>query len=358
MPTMLNLEQNADLSRLNTLGLAARAQHLLQLDTHTPLEQVSETAAEFVRCRQPVRVLGGGSNVVLAQHLPGLTIKVQTRGIQLLAQTAHERIVQAQAGENWHGLVQHCLARGWPGLENLALIPGTVGAAPVQNIGAYGVELAQRFHSLLAWDLQAGRQVEMGVQDCRFGYRDSVFKQATHGRWLIVAVRLRLPVAWRAVLDYPDLQRHPLLQATEPCPQDVFDAVCAIRRSKLSDPAVLPNAGSFFKNPVVAAEVCAQLTRTYPDLPAHVQPDGTYKLAAGWLIERSGWKGKRLGPVGMHARQALVLVNHGGAKGGSDSGGDGSTATAADVLALAAQVQAEVARCFGIRLEQEPVVFD
>jgi len=338
---LLNFGRNVDLSGLNTLGLTAWAQRVLCLDNDVSLAAVREAAQEV----GPGRVLGGGSNVVLGQTLDGLVIRVLTRGVRLLAQSGDERIVEARAGEHWHGFVQHCLAQGWPGLENLALIPGTVGAAPVQNIGAYGVELAQRFHSLLAWDLQAGQAVEMGLDDCRFAYRDSVFKRAAPGRWLIVAVRFRLPVAWRAVLDYPDLQRYFSSQQSQIQPQDVFNAVCSIRRSKLPDPAQLANAGSFFKNPVVSKEQYASLKREHPDCPAYAQPDGRYKLAAGWLLERAGWKGRRVGAVGMHAQQALVLVNYGGA-------------TADDVLALAGQVRSSVQQRFGVMLEQEPVVFD
>jgi len=342
---LLNCGRNVDLSGLNTLGLMAQAQGVLCLDNDASLAAVREALHRYGR----VRVLGGGSNVVLGQTLDGLIVRVLTRGVRLLAQSGDERIVEARAGENWHGFVQHCLAQGWPGLENLALIPGTVGAAPVQNIGAYGVELAQRFHSLVAWDLRAGREVEMGLDDCRFAYRDSVFKRAAPGRWLIVTVRFRLPVVWRAVLDYPDLQRYFSSQQgkkqTEIQPLDVFDAVCSIRRSKLPDPAVLPNAGSFFKNPVVSKDQYASLKREHPVCPAYTQPDGRYKLAAGWLLEQAGWKGRRVGAVGMHARQALVLVNYGGA-------------TADDVLALAAQVRSSVQQRFGVVLEQEPVVFD
>jgi UDP-N-acetylmuramate dehydrogenase len=313
---------------------------MLRLDGSVSLPDLCELA----RMHPRVSILGGGSNVVLAPELPGLTVKVETKGIRLLDQTAHDYIVEAQAGEVWHDFVDHCLSHGWPGLENLALIPGTVGAAPVQNIGAYGVELEQRFHSLLVWDLHAGRQVQMGPADCRFAYRDSVFKHAQAGRWLIVAVRLRLPCVWRPVMDYPDLQRYPPLLKTHTQPRHIFDAVCEIRRAKLPDPAVLGNAGSFFKNPVVDAARYERLKAEYPELPAYPQPDGQYKLAAGWLIDQAGWKGRRVGPVGMHERQALVLVNYGGA-------------TAQDVLGLAAQIKDAIGQRFGVELEQEPVVF-
>jgi UDP-N-acetylmuramate dehydrogenase len=292
----------------------------------------------------PFFVLGGGSNVVLAAKVPGVVVKVETKGIRLVEQTTSHVLIEAEAGENWHELVRKCVGEGWDGLENLALIPGTVGAAPVQNIGAYGVELQQRFHSLLAWDLKAGRLIEMGRQDCRFSYRHSVFKETTLGRWLIVAVRFLLPRPWQPVLDYPDLQRHAgLAGSSSVSAVQIFDAVCEIRRSKLPDPAVLANAGSFFKNPLVSVDTFEGLRRRHPGLVAYAQPDGaTYKLAAGWLIDQAGWKGRRLGPVGMHERQALVLVNHGGA-------------TAQDVQVLAAAVRADVRERFGVDLEQEPV---
>lgn len=338
---MLTLSQDQNLTSFNTLGLASSAQHLLRLDDTVALPELHELVQEHAR----VIVLGGGSNVVLARSLAGLVLKVETKGIRLLEETSNERVIEAKAGEVWHSFVAHCLAQGWPGLENLALIPGTVGAAPVQNIGAYGVELDQRFHSLVAWDLQAGREVEMGLDDCRFAYRDSLFKHAEPGRWLIMAVRFRLPVAWQPILAYPDLQKQAFLQQAGVQAQQVFDAVCDIRRSKLPDPAVLGNAGSFFKNPVVEAEQYQRLQREHAGLVAYAQPDGRWKLAAGWLIDQAGWKGRREGCVGMHERQALVLVNYGGAR-------------ADDVLALAEQIKASVQERFGVRLEQEPIIFN
>jgi UDP-N-acetylmuramate dehydrogenase len=299
----------------------------------------------------PLFVLGGGSNVVMEARPRHRVLRVALRGIRLWRETATHWVVEAAAGESWHGFVSHCLAQGWPGLENLALIPGTVGAAPVQNIGAYGLELADRLHSVVAWDLSSGRECELSAGDCRFAYRDSQFKQAGAGRWLIVRVRVALPKRWAPRLDYPDLREHPLLRSEAaagrggPTPRLVFDAVCEIRRRKLPDPAVLGNAGSFFKNPLVSAEHAQALRARFPALRTYAQPDGRVKLAAGWLIEQAGWKGRRLGPVGMHERQSLVLVNHGGA-------------TAADVHALAAAVRGDVHRCFGVDLEQEPVSLD
>ncbi|NYT49303.1 UDP-N-acetylmuramate dehydrogenase [Parapusillimonas granuli] len=336
----LQLIFDQDLSAFNTLGLSSRARRYVRYTDRGRLDEVSELAREH----GPVFVLGGGSNVVLAPQVAGLVVKVATSGVRLLDQGDDHVLVEAEGGEVWHDFVARCVAAGWDGLENLALIPGTVGAAPVQNIGAYGVELDQRFHSLLAWDIARRRMVEMGPRDCGFAYRHSVFKEAGPGRWLIVAVRFILPRPWAPVLDYPDLRRHAeLVRGAGLTARRVFDAVCEIRRSKLPDPAVLGNAGSFFKNPIVTAQALETLRLGHPDIVAYRQPDGvSYKLAAGWLIDRAGWKGRRMGPVGVHDRQALVLVNHGGA-------------SADDVLSLAAAIRSDVLERFGVALEQEPV---
>lgn len=332
-----------DLSAYNTLGLHSIARAVLRYHHQDQLPALSERlAAEHGESF----VLGGGSNVVLAPRLDCLVIKVESRGVRLLSDANGELLVEAEAGEVWHDFVQHCVNQGWNGLENLALIPGTVGAAPVQNIGAYGVELDQRLHSLSAWDLDAGRMVDMDAKACGFSYRHSVFKEMQAGRWLIVRVRFKLSTAdaWRPVLDYPDLRRHPQLQGAGDgvTARQIFDAVCEIRRSKLPDPAVLGNAGSFFKNPIISADVYEALKRAHPQLVAYPQEDGRYKLAAGWLIDRAGWKGRRLGAAGVHDRQALVLVNHGGA-------------TAQDIAHLADAIRADIAARFGVQLEQEPV---
>ncbi|SHI16294.1 UDP-N-acetylmuramate dehydrogenase [Pollutimonas bauzanensis] len=337
---MLQISEQ-DLTSLNTLGLRAHARALLRYRSPAQLPELSAAAGRYAG----VFILGGGSNVVLAPALDCLVVKVESRGVALHGETGSELIVEAQAGENWHDFVAGCVERGWNGLENLALIPGTVGAAPVQNIGAYGVELDQRFHSLVAWDMREGRAVEMGAADCQFSYRNSFFKQAGPGRWLILKVRFGLPRRWRPVLDYPDLQGHPVLEkaGAAASARQIFDAVCEIRRRKLPDPAVLGNAGSFFKNPIVGADVLDAIRAACPEAVAYPQGGGRYKLAAGWLIDRAGWKGRRMGPVGVHERQALVLVNHGGA-------------TAQDIGLLAEAIRADVASRFGVRLEQEPVM--
>lgn len=330
--------ESRDLFALNTLGLASTAPACVTLDDVAQLPALSALAARHDR----LLVLGGGSNVVLPEAVPGLVARVALRGVRLLRAEPDAWLVEAAGGETWHDFVAECVRQGWDGLENLALIPGTVGAAPVQNIGAYGVELADRFDSLTAWDVQAGRYVDLSAADCRFAYRDSIFKHQPPGSWVIVAVRLRLPRPWRAVLSYPDLQRHPGLME-EPSARAIFEAVCAIRRAKLPDPAVTGNAGSFFKNPIVSAAQREALVSRYPGLVSYAQPDGSYKLAAGWLIDQCGWKGRSLGAAGVHDRQALVLVNRGGA-------------TAADILALARAIQDAVAERYGVALEPEPVV--
>jgi len=337
-PTSATLSPTTqDLTAFNTLGLPSVAARYVRVTELAQLPDLSRLAA----CADGVWVLGGGSNVVLPASIGKLVAHVGLSGVRLVADAPDAWMVEAAGGESWHGLVRTCLENGWHGLENLALIPGTMGAAPVQNIGAYGVELRDFLWEVSAWDVARGELVTMRADACGFGYRDSRFKHDAPGRWLIASVRLRLPRPWRPVLDYPDVRTQ--VDAANPTPQQVFDAVCAIRRAKLPDPAVLGNAGSFFKNPVVDAACYERLRACFAGLPGHAQTDGRYKLSAGWLIEQCGWKGRRLGPVGMHARQALVLVNHGGAR-------------ASDVMALAAAVQASVLARYGVPLEPEPVV--
>ena len=331
--------RGAELTRFNTFGLTARAARLVHV---RDVDQVRALLTEADWARTPRLVLGGGSNVVLTGDFAGTVLKVDLPGRRLLRTEADAWIVEAGAGENWHDFVRWTLAQGWPGLENLSLIPGTVGAAPIQNIGAYGLELVERFDSLDAIDLDSGACRSFRLHDCAFGYRDSVFKRQP-GKWLVSAVRFRLPRPWQPVTRYADVARE--LEARgigAPSALDISDAVIAIRRRKLPDPAEIGNAGSFFKNPVVAAEACARLLAAHPALPHYPQPDGSEKLAAGWLIEQAGWKGRDLGPVGCYERQALVLVNRGGACG-------------ADVRRIADAIMADVERAFGVRLEPEPV---
>ena len=339
-PTPL-LTRNASLQALNTFGLPARAAWFAAIET---LAQLTTLIAwpEWQRLQR--FVLGGGSNLVLAGDFDGLVLHVCLPGRELIAEDAAAWFVRAGAGENWHDFVSWTLERGWPGLENLALIPGTVGAAPVQNIGAYGLEMAERFHGLEAVDLETGATVVMDHAACRFGYRDSVFKREAAGRYLITAVTFRLPKRWRPIIGYADVARELAMRGiAQPNARAVADAVIAIRSRKLPDPARIGNAGSFFKNPRIDAKTFQNLVARYPDLPHYPQPDGTVKLAAGWLIERCGWKGRGFGPAGVYENQALVLVNRGGARG-------------EDVLRLARAIQASVRATFGVELEPEPVV--
>ncbi len=349
MPTPLDpavpfdsrVESRVSLRALNSFGLPAVAEHLVRVRDETDVRRIVDHPRWG---RAPKLVLGGGSNVVFTRDVPGLLIKVEVPGLRMLREDADAWILEAGAGESWHTLVAWSIEQGIPGLENLALIPGTVGAAPVQNIGAYGVELQDRFESLDVVDLVTGRTVTLDGVACAFGYRDSVFKRHLQGKAVIVRVRLRCPKPWRPELGYLDLER----KRTEtgiahPDARTVFDWVCAIRRAKLPDPAVIGNAGSFFKNPVVTPEQCRDIIGRDPEVVHYPMPDGSMKLAAGWLIDACGWKGKSIGGAGVYEKQALVLVNRGSATGG-------------EVVTLAKAIQESVYGRFGIRLEPEPVV--
>ncbi len=361
IPTMvaqnLVLESNTPLQSLNSFGISARAAQLLRIksadDVRAMLGQPHWAAREKF-------ILGGGCNIVITGDIQALVLKNEIMGKRFVGETERDYIIEAGAGENWHDFVAWTLAQGWPGLENLALIPGSVGAAPVQNIGAYGVELQDRFDSLDAVDLISGQDLRLDSAQCGFSYRDSVFKHegvtvgglGLAGRALITRVRFALPKAWKPEISYTDLARRlqeQPLQATTPVAQaqEIFDLVVAIRRAKLPDPAVLGNAGSFFKNPTVTPEQCADIIAREPKLVHYPMLDGSVKLAAGWMIEACGWKGKSIGRAGVYERQALVLVNKGGAA---------DPCTGGEVMTLAQAIQTSVYERFGIRLEPEPVV--
>ena len=335
------IERRASLRAFNTFGLPATAATLVRLRSPTDVKRIVDHAELGPA---PKLILGGGSNLVLTRDVAAVVLKVEIPGRRLVAQRDDAFIVEAGAGENWHDFVAWTLQQGWPGLENLALIPGSAGAAPVQNIGAYGVELKDRFDSLDGVDLVTGRSVTLDAGQCAFGYRDSVFKHLLAGKTLITRVRLRLPRPWTPVLGYLELQRR-VHDSGNPTPDagTVFDWVCAIRRAKLPDPLQIGNAGSFFKNPIVSAEQCRDIIGRDPSVVHYPLPDGSAKLAAGWLIDACGWKGKSIGRAGVYERQALVLVNRGGAIG-------------AEVLTLARAIQESVYGRFGIRLEPEPVI--
>jgi len=354
------VEKNAPLQPWNTFGIAARAQTLVRVRSAADVLAVlndSDLAAA------PKFVLGGGSNIILTGDVKPVVLKMEIKGLRLVENTPKAWIVEAGAGDVWHDCVAWTLEQGYAGLENLALIPGTVGAAPVQNIGAYGVELQDRFESLDAMDLATGRSFTLDAAQCGFGYRDSVFKHAPsealdagglprgmglEGRAVITHVRFRLPKPWKPVLGYLDLERRRMEEGVEhPTARQIFGWVCDIRRAKLPDPAVVGNAGSFFKNPTVSPDQCADIIAREPRIVHYPMPDGSIKLAAGWLIDACGWKGKSIGKAGVYEKQALVLVNRGR---GADS------VTGGEVMTLAKAIQTSVYERFGIRLEPEPVV--
>ena len=345
----MNVTQNVPLQSYNSFGIVAKAFSLVRIGT---VEDAVAAQQALKNHPEGLCVLGGGSNIVLTGDVKPLVLKMEIMGKRLVAETDKAWIVEAGAGENWHELVAWSLEQGWPGLENLALIPGSVGASPVQNIGAYGVELQDRFDSLDALDLVTGQIFTLNAAQCAFGYRDSVFKHVSSGpngiglagRALILRVRFNLPKVWKPVLGYLDLERKMAeTSVSNPSAQQIYQWVCEIRRHKLPDPKVLGNAGSFFKNPTVTPEQCADIIARDPKVVHYPMPDGTIKLAAGWLIDACGWKGKSVGNAAVYEKQALVLVNRGGATGG-------------EVVTLAKAIQTSVYERFGIRLEPEPVV--
>ncbi|WP_232522356.1 UDP-N-acetylmuramate dehydrogenase [Marinimicrobium alkaliphilum] len=332
----------AELRAYNTLGVTARAAWFASARSEA---EVVAVVREAHKRDLPLLVVGGGSNLVLQGDYPGLVLHMATQGRRKVREDDQHVWFEVAAGENWHQLVTSTLAEGYSGLENLALIPGSVGAAPIQNIGAYGVELDSVFEELRAIDRQSGVSVTFDRAACAFGYRDSIFKSRLRDRYVITHVTLRLRKQPCLVLTYPAL-RDALAGVPEAdlTPQRVAEAVCEVRTSKLPDPREIPNVGSFFKNPVVSADVYQRLKADFSGVVAYAQPDGRYKLAAGWLIDRAGWRGHtEPSGVGVHPRQALVITNSGHASG-------------AEVMALAERIRASIKTEFGVDLEPEPTV--
>ncbi|HSX61734.1 MAG TPA: UDP-N-acetylmuramate dehydrogenase [Tahibacter sp.] len=332
--------EDASLAGRNTLRVAARAALLVDVRDARAL---AEVLAFPLIANAPLLVLGEGSNLLLTRDVPGAVLTLSTRGIAILEERDGRALVRAEAGESWNDLVHWALGRGLAGLENLALIPGTVGAAPIQNIGAYGVELGEFVEAVEAWDRQTRALVRVDRAGCGFAYRDSLFKREP-ARWIVTALELRLPRTPALRLDYAGVREElAAMGVAEPTPPLVAEAISRLRRRKLPDPAVIGNAGSFFKNPVVDAAAAAALKKAHATLPSWPLADGRSKLSAAWLIEQAGFKGCREGDAGIAAQHALVLVNHGSASG-------------AELWALAQRVQAEVAARFGVALEAEPRV--
>ncbi|MBU3741826.1 MAG: UDP-N-acetylmuramate dehydrogenase [Candidatus Kapabacteria bacterium] len=335
---MNTVETNIALAGLTSFGIAAKAQQLMRVDSVADVLQVLKAAeADAV----PLTVLGGGSNVLCTHDVRGMVMKIEIMGRRIVAEDDATVTVEFGAGESWHDVVAWTVENGWGGLENLALIPGTVGAAPMQNIGAYGTEQASCAVSVTYVDRRTHTMHTLDADACAFGYRESVFKHALRDVAIITSVRYRLQRHPTVNTTYADVRNELQVRGVAaPTIRDVFDAVVAIRTRKLPDPAVIGNAGSFFKNPVVDAETYTRLRSANADMPAYPQADGTYKLAAAWLIDQCGWKGHRDGDAGVHVNQALVLVNYGGATG-------------RQILELSKRIVASVHDAFGVTLERE-----
>ena len=322
------------LRHLHTFGLEADCQGIYKLKGWDDFKTLDPQIA------QKALILGGGSNVAFVESFEGIVLLQKTLGRLCLEKNSEQVIVRCGAGENWHDLVMWTLAQGWCGLENLALIPGTVGAAPIQNIGAYGRELKDVLKAVHVWDRTLQCRKSFSRAECQLSYRDSIFK-ANPERYCVMEVDLELHLSPQLQLDYGDIRKTLEFQnILQPTATQVAEAVCAIRQSKLPDPAVLGNAGSFFKNPVVSQAQAQKLKERFPTMVAYDTDDGSVKLAAGWLIDRLGWRGKRVGGMGVHERQALVLVNHGKGRG-------------SELLQLAREIQESVRLEYGVELSVE-----
>jgi UDP-N-acetylmuramate dehydrogenase len=335
---MTQIQQNIPLRQYNTLGIDAIAKLFATFISVDELKELIENNP--ISGKGPL-ILGGGSNMLFKDHVNTLVLKNEIPGVTVVKEDADHVYVKAGAGENWHGFVQFCLQQNWAGVENLSLIPGCVGASPMQNIGAYGVEIKEVFEELEAFHLHDKEVHTFNARDCGFGYRESVFKGKYRNRYVILNVTYRLNKTPKFNTSYGAIEQElARMGVQELSIQAVSQAVINIRTSKLPDPAKIGNAGSFFKNPSVAADVYAQLKAAYPHIVGYPNADGTVKLAAGWLIEQSGWKGYRRGDAGVHEKQALVLVNYG-------------HATGQEIYDLSEDVMKSVHAKFGVHLERE-----
>ncbi|WP_343487769.1 UDP-N-acetylmuramate dehydrogenase [Allomuricauda sp. d1] len=333
----MNIVENISLKTYNTFGIDVKARFFVEITSLLQLQKVLELTAYPEHF-----ILSGGSNMLLAKDIEALVVFINLKGVSVVEETENEVIIKAMAGENWHGLVLWALERGYGGLENLSLIPGNVGTAPIQNIGAYGVELKDVFVSCEAMNVKSGELLEFDKDACQFGYRESIFKNEEKGNYIITSVKLKLTkqdhqlnTSYGAIEQ--ELHRQNIVHPTI---KDISNAVIAIRQSKLPDPKEIGNSGSFFKNPVVGRNKFEKLQKAHPDMPFYETSDDTIKIPAGWLIEQCGFKGKRIGDAGVHDRQALVLVNYG-------------NATGKELLSLARDIQKTVKKEFGVELKPE-----
>jgi UDP-N-acetylmuramate dehydrogenase len=332
----MNVQENISLKPFNTFRIDAKAQYYAPF---TSVNELSELIGKYPR--QPLLILGGGSNILFTKDVAGLVLKNEIKGIDKIKEDGQYIYVRAGAGENWHQFVLQCIQNKWAGVENLSLIPGNVGASPMQNIGAYGVEIKDVFHELKAWHLQEKCNYTFSLKDCEFGYRESVFKRKYKGQFVITSVCFRLNKQPVFNTSYCAIEQElAAMNVKELSIKAVSDAVIRIRSSKLPDPAETGNAGSFFKNPGITRDNYDSLKQRFPAIVGYNNPDGSVKLAAGWLIEQCGWKGYREGDAGCHAKQALVLVNYG-------------NATGEQVYALSTRIVESVKEKFGVELERE-----
>jgi UDP-N-acetylmuramate dehydrogenase len=331
------IQFNVSLQPYNTFGIDVSATAFARFSSIAELEAVLlENNGKL-----PLFILGGGSNVLFTKSVDALVLKNELKGFEHLNETEDSIDIRVGAGEEWHAFVRYCVEKGWGGVENLSLIPGSVGASPMQNIGAYGAEIKDCFVELTAFHIEKRELHTFSAQDCAFGYRESVFKRALKGQYIIASVTYRLQKHPKFNTAYGAIQTElDAMNVHDLSVSAISQAVMNIRNSKLPNPKELGNAGSFFKNPVVDSAVVDVLKERFPEVPNYPQPDGSVKLAAGWLIEQAGWKGKRIGNCGVHVRQALVLVNYGGATGN-------------EIYALSQAVLDDVQEQFGVLLERE-----
>jgi UDP-N-acetylmuramate dehydrogenase len=338
----MRIVRNVNLKSYNTFGIDVKAKYFVEIDSIKNLEKLT-TTKEFQS--ENKLVLGGGSNILFTKNFEGLVIKINLKGISCEPISETQTLVSAAAGEVWHDLVLFTINKGLSGLENLSLIPGCVGASPIQNIGAYGVEVKDTIHSVEAFNIRTSKTEKFNTEQCRFGYRDSIFKNESRNKYIITQVNFVLSSVQNINTSYGAIEQElQQMGIDKPSIKEVSDAVCSIRNSKLPDPKIIGNAGSFFKNPVVKNEQLNQLREIYPTIISYKVDHTNSKLAAGWMIEQCGWKGKTFGNCGVHSRQSLVLINQG-------------NATGIEVLDLSEQIIQSVKEKFNVILEREVNIF-
>jgi UDP-N-acetylmuramate dehydrogenase len=332
----MQIKENYLLKKLNTFGIQAIAKYFVELNS---IQEIQEIIKSSHFKNNPYLLLGGGSNILFTKDFDGIILKINNKGKEIIAVDSDNVFLKVQAGEVWDSFVDYCVLNNWSGIENLALIPGNVGTSPVQNIGAYGVEVKDCIEKVEVLRIADDKIIELNNNECKFGYRNSIFKQEAKNKYIILSVTFKLSKKPTLITHYGDILKELENMFVTPSLENISNAIKNIRHRKLPDPAITGNAGSFFKNPTVSKEKYEALIEEYPKIRAFPSGDA-YKLAAGWLIEKSGWKGKSLGNAAIHNKQALVLINKGNATGN-------------DILTLAKAVQHAVLNLFGVELEME-----